>query len=55
MKPHNLSREEVMREVLLEAQATREFVTPEQVAALAVFLCSDDAAQITDHRSQSVD
>ena len=33
--------------MLLEAQPTKEFVTSDQVAALALFLCSDDAAQIT--------
>jgi len=33
--------------VLLEAQPTKEFVTVDEVAALAVFLCSDAAAQIT--------
>ena len=39
--------EQVIKDVLLEAQPTKEFVTSEQVAALALFLCSDDAAQIT--------
>ena len=29
------------------AQPTKEFVTVDQVAALAVFLCSDAASQIT--------
>ncbi|MCB1525182.1 MAG: SDR family oxidoreductase, partial [Rhodoblastus sp.] len=29
------------------AQPTKQFVTVEQVAALAVFLCSDSASQIT--------
>ena len=33
--------------IVLEAQPTKEFVTSEQVAALALFLCGDDAAQIT--------
>ena len=33
--------------VLLAAQPTKEFVTVEQVASLAVYLCSDAAAQIT--------
>jgi 3-hydroxybutyrate dehydrogenase len=33
--------------VLLEAQPTKEFVTSEQVAALALYLCGPDAAQIT--------
>ena len=31
----------------LAAQPTKEFVTVEQVASLAVYLCSDAAAQIT--------
>jgi NAD(P)-dependent dehydrogenase (short-subunit alcohol dehydrogenase family) len=38
--------EQVKRDVLLEAQPTKEFVTVEQVAALAVYLCSGAAAQI---------
>jgi 3-hydroxybutyrate dehydrogenase len=42
-----MSREQVMNDVLLAAQPTKKFVTPEQVAALAVFLCRDDAASIT--------
>ena len=33
--------------VLLAAQPTKEFVTVEQVAALALFLCGNDASQIT--------
>jgi 3-hydroxybutyrate dehydrogenase len=47
MKARGLTREQVIRDVLLEAQPTKEFVTAEQVAAVAVFLCSDMAAQIT--------
>lgn len=47
MKARNLTREQVIHDVLLEAQPTKEFVTVEQVAALAVFLCSDAASQIT--------
>jgi 3-hydroxybutyrate dehydrogenase len=46
MKARNLTREQVINDVLLESQPTKEFVTPEQVAAVALFLCSDDAAQI---------
>lgn len=34
------------RELLAEKQPSIEFVTPEQLGALAVFLCSDAAAQI---------
>ncbi|WP_319774589.1 3-hydroxybutyrate dehydrogenase [Breoghania sp.] len=47
MKARNMSEEEVKRDVLLAAQPTKAFVTVEQVAALAVFLCSDAASSIT--------
>jgi len=47
MKARGMTREQVMNDVLLAAQPTKEFVTVEQVAALAVFLCSDAAAAIT--------
>lgn len=46
MKAHNMGRETVIREVMLERQPTKEFVTVEQVAAAAVFLASPAAAQI---------
>lgn len=42
-----ITEDEVVRDVILAAQATKEFVTVEQLGAFAVFLCSDDAAQIT--------
>ena len=45
-RARGISEEAVKRDVLLAAQPTKEFVTVEQVGALAVFLCSDDAAQI---------
>jgi 3-hydroxybutyrate dehydrogenase len=47
MKARNLRRDEVISDILLAAQPTKEFVRAEQVASLALFLCSDDAAQIT--------
>jgi 3-hydroxybutyrate dehydrogenase len=47
MQARGLTREQVISDVLLEAQPTKQFVKPEEVAALAVFLCSDAAAQIT--------
>ena len=47
MKTRNMTEEQVKRDVLLAAQPTKEFVTVEQVAALAVYLCSDAAAPIT--------
>ena len=47
MKARGLSREQVIEDVLLKAQPTKEFVTVEQVAALALFLCRDEAKAIT--------
>ncbi|MBV9237283.1 MAG: 3-hydroxybutyrate dehydrogenase [Xanthobacteraceae bacterium] len=47
MKARNLTEEQVKRDVLLAAQPTKEFVTVDQVAALALFLASDAAASIT--------
>ena len=47
MKARGMTKEQVMNEVLLAAQPTKQFVTVEQVAALAVFLCSDAAGQMT--------
>jgi 3-hydroxybutyrate dehydrogenase len=47
MKARGLTREQVMNDVLLAAQPTKRFVAPEEVAALAVFLCRDEAASIT--------
>jgi len=35
-----------VKDVLLASQATKQFVTVEQLGALAVFLCTDAAAQI---------
>ena len=47
MKSRGLTRDQVINDVLLEAQPTKEFVTVEQVASLALYLCSDAAANIT--------
>ncbi len=47
MKARGLTREQVMNDVLLAAQPTKAFVTPEQVAAFALFLCRDEAEAIT--------
>jgi 3-hydroxybutyrate dehydrogenase len=47
MKARGLTREQVIHDVLLASQPTKQFVTSDQVAALVLFLCSDDAAQIT--------
>jgi 3-hydroxybutyrate dehydrogenase len=46
-KARGITREAVVRDVLLAAQPTKKFVTVEQVAALSAFLCSEAAASIT--------
>src|SRR5215813_1849517 len=46
-KARGISKEAVVRDVLLAAQPTKKFVTGEQVAGLAAFLCSEAAASIT--------
>ncbi len=44
---HGISEEEVKQDVMLQSQPTKKFVTVDEVAAVAVFLCSDGAASIT--------
>ena len=46
-KVRGMSEEQVMQDVLLKAQPTKKFVTVAEVAAVAVFLCSDNAVSIT--------
>ena len=47
MKARNMTRDQVINDVLLAAQPTKQFVTPEEVAAVVVFMCSDAAKQMT--------
>ena len=47
MAARGLTREQVIRDVLLAAQPTREFVTVEEIAGLALYLTSDLARSIT--------
>jgi 3-hydroxybutyrate dehydrogenase len=47
MKSRGMTEEQVKRDVLLAAQPTKEFVTVDQVASLALYLCSDAAKSIT--------
>ena len=47
MKARGMTREEVIDQVLLVRQPTKKFVRPEDVGAMAVFLCGDAAANIT--------
>jgi len=46
-KSRGISEQEVIDDVLLRAQPTKQFVTIEQVAELACFLCGDSAGSIT--------
>ena len=46
-KARGITVEQVKRDVLLAAQPTKKFVTVEQVAGTAIFLCTDAAASIT--------
>jgi 3-hydroxybutyrate dehydrogenase len=46
-KARGISEEEVVKTVILAAQPTREFVTTEEISALAIFLCGEAAASIT--------
>jgi 3-hydroxybutyrate dehydrogenase len=47
MKTHSMSREDVIKKVMLERQPSREFATVEQLGGTTVFLCSSAAEQIT--------
>jgi len=47
MAARGMTREQVMNDVLLAKQPTKTFVQPDEVAALAVFLCRDEARNIT--------
>lgn len=47
MKEYNMSREDVIKNVMLERQPSKQFATVEQLGGTAVFLCSSAADQIT--------
>ena len=47
MKEYDMSREEVIENVMLTRQPSKEFATVEQIGGTAVFLCSSAADQIT--------
>ena len=53
MKARNMTEEQVKNDVLLAAQPTKQFVTVEQVAALALYLTL--RRRRLDHRRQSLD
>lgn len=47
MAAKNLSEEDAITDYLSDRQPSRRFIAPEKVAALAAFLCSEDASEIT--------
>jgi 3-hydroxybutyrate dehydrogenase len=47
MEKYGMSRDEVVKKVMLERQPSKAFATVEQMGGTAVFLCSEAAAQIT--------
>ena len=47
MKVHNMDRETVIREVMMERQPSRQFATTEQLGGTVVWLCSPYADQVT--------
>ncbi|MEJ6398277.1 3-hydroxybutyrate dehydrogenase [Yoonia sp. 208BN28-4] len=47
MKEYDMTRDEVVKNVLLKRQPSKEFATVEQLGGTVNFLCSDSAAQIT--------
>lgn len=46
-KARGISEEAVKRDVLLKAQPTRQFTSVEEIGAMAVFLCSEAARNMT--------
>lgn len=47
MAARGLTRDQVINDVLLAKQPTKKFVQPEEVAAMALFLCRDEAGNVT--------
>ncbi len=47
MAARNMTREQVISDVLLERQPTKDFAQPSDLGELAVFLCRDAAQQLT--------
>ena len=47
MQARSLTRDEVINDVLLAKQPTKKFVRTQDIAAMAVFLCREEAANMT--------
>jgi 3-hydroxybutyrate dehydrogenase len=46
-KAHSISKDRVIKEVLLKQQPNKKFATVEEIGALTVFLCGEGGASIT--------
>ena len=46
-KQQNVSESEIIQKSILQKHAVKEFVSPEEIAALALFLASENASMIT--------
>jgi 3-hydroxybutyrate dehydrogenase len=42
-----MTRDQVINDVLLVKQATKKFVQPAEIGAVATFLCRDEAQNVT--------
>ncbi|MEY5006919.1 MAG: 3-hydroxybutyrate dehydrogenase [Sphingomonadaceae bacterium] len=47
MRTRNMTREQVINDVLLGAIPQKQFVMPDQIGAMALFLCRDEASAVT--------
>ena len=47
MKARGMTREEVINDVLLATTPTKRFVPPHEIGAMAVFLCREEAGNVT--------
>ncbi|MDF1857089.1 3-hydroxybutyrate dehydrogenase [Pseudooceanicola sp.] len=47
MQKYGMDRDQVIREVILERQPSKQFATVDQIGGIATFLCSPAAEQIT--------
>ena len=47
MKARGMTRDQVINDVLLATTPTKKFVQPEEIGALAVFLCREEAGNVT--------
>lgn len=47
MKAHNMTKDEVIEKVMLDKQALKQFIPIEAIAQAAIYLASDNAAQMT--------